>query len=97
MATTLIITKIACLRTTAFENADVQYKTKVESLEKKALEDAEDNDTEKSMDVIFLDLNWQELAEIWDRFCFVMFLILTLVMNLSFIMILAFGADTQTI
>ena len=92
MAATCFITKITCWKMPEPENADVENVTKVVPFDEKENED-EKVETGTNMDLFMLDLSWHELAEIWDRFCFFMFLIVAIVMNISFITILAIGAD----
>ena len=36
-------------------------------------------------------LTWINIAEIWDRFCFYVFIVLTILLNVVFILILAIG------
>ena len=36
-------------------------------------------------------LSWVQIAEVWDRLCFVFFIVVTLLLNIIFIAILAIG------
>ena len=41
-------------------------------------------------------LTWVNIAEIWDWFCFVIFVIMTLLLNIVFILVLAVGGTNSS-
>lgn len=49
------------------------------------------DDEESLYEVEYADITWAEMARIWDRFMLIVFAILTIVMNISFIIALTVG------
>ncbi|XP_045179881.2 neuronal acetylcholine receptor subunit alpha-2-like [Mercenaria mercenaria] len=59
----------------------------------KPMED-EDGKSEEAVDTVY-EADWKEVAAILDRFCFMIFSIVTVVMNVSFVVALTAGGKTS--
>ena len=41
-------------------------------------------------------LSWEKIALIWDKFCFVVFVVITVVVNLVFVLVLSVGGENSS-